>query len=70
MAEDKNNIERILKLKKFAFEGDAHYIIASAHKLYDEALEAVGQNKALLVQKSELLRHQPLPKPCHLIIRH
>lgn len=58
---DKNNIRRLLKLKKFAFEGGADYIIASAQKLYDEALEAVGQNKALLVQNGVDTSHYRNP---------
>ena len=46
---DQENIERLLNLKKFAFEGGADFIVASANKLYDEAVSAVGKDKVILV---------------------
>lgn len=43
------NIKRLLSLKNFAFSGGASYIVASAEKLYKEAVENVGQDKVILV---------------------
>ncbi len=46
---DQKNIRRLLSLKKFAFGGGADFIVASAKKLYEEAVEAVGKDKVILV---------------------
>ncbi|MDP3330443.1 MAG: polysaccharide pyruvyl transferase family protein [Methylococcaceae bacterium] len=46
---DRENINRLLSLKNFAFSGGADFIVASARKLYEEAVEAVGKDKAILV---------------------
>lgn len=46
---DEKNIRRLIHLKNFAFGGGADYIIASAKKLYQEAVDAVGPRKVLLV---------------------
>lgn len=46
---DQENINRLLSLKNFAFSGGADFIVASARKLYDEAVDAVGKNKVILV---------------------
>ena len=46
---DQENIKRLFNLKKFAFEGGADFIVASANKLYDEAVNAVGKGKVILV---------------------
>lgn len=46
---DQENINRLLDLKQFAFGGGADFIIASARKLYEEAVCAVGQDKVLLI---------------------
>lgn len=46
---DATNIKRLLKLKKFAFEGGVDYVVCSAKRLYDEAMEAVGKDKVLLI---------------------
>lgn len=62
---DKQNIKRLLKLKKFAFEGGADYIIASAQKLYDEAAAAVGHNNTLLVQNGVDTSHYRNPTHTH-----
>ncbi len=43
------NIQRLLTLKKFAFSGEADFIVASAKKLYNECVEAVGSKKVILV---------------------
>ena len=47
---DHENIKRLLDLKNFAFSGGADVIVASAKKLYDEAVDAVGEDKVILVQ--------------------
>ena len=46
---DRENVRRLVNLQKFAFEGGAEFIVASAKKLYDEAVSAVGKDKVLLV---------------------
>ena len=46
---DQENIKRLLNQKKFAFEGGADFIVASANKLYDEAVDAVGKDRVILV---------------------
>ncbi len=46
---DQENIRRLLSLKNFAFGGGADFIVASARKLYEEAVEAVGKEKVILV---------------------
>lgn len=46
---DQENIRRLLSLKNFAFGGGADFIVASAKKLYEEAVEAVGKDKVILV---------------------
>jgi 2-polyprenyl-3-methyl-5-hydroxy-6-metoxy-1,4-benzoquinol methylase len=46
---DSENIRRLRELKKIAFSGGADYIVASARKLYEEAVNAVGKNKVILV---------------------
>lgn len=46
---DQENIRRLLSLKNFAFSGGADFIVASARKLYEEAVEAVGKEKVILV---------------------
>lgn len=43
------NIKRLLDLKEFAFSGGADYIVASAQRLYDEAVQAVGAQHVILV---------------------
>lgn len=58
---DKQNIKRLLKLKKFAFEDGADYIVASAKKLYDEAAAAVGHDKVLLVRNGVDTSHYRNP---------
>jgi 2-polyprenyl-3-methyl-5-hydroxy-6-metoxy-1,4-benzoquinol methylase len=46
---DSENIERLLRLKEFAFNGGVDFIVASAKKLYDEAVDAIGEEKVILV---------------------
>ena len=46
---DQETIRRLLSLKNFAFGGGADFIVASARKLYEEAVEAVGKEKVILV---------------------
>lgn len=46
---DDENIKRLLSLKNFAFTGGADYVVASAQKLYEEAVQAVGEEKVIFV---------------------
>lgn len=52
-----DNVRRLLALKEYAFSGGADYIIASAGKLYHEAVEAVGAEKVLLIPNGVDCRH-------------
>ncbi|MFH7765917.1 methyltransferase domain-containing protein [Acinetobacter sp. BSP-28] len=54
---DNENIKRLLKLKNFAFNGGVDYIVASAKKLYDEAVQAVGEEKVVLVPNGVDTKH-------------
>jgi len=47
---DAENVRRLLALKDFAFNGGADYVVASAKKLYEEAIAAVGADKVILAQ--------------------
>ena len=46
---DGGNIERLERLKSFAFSGGADLIVASAQALYDEACSVVGEADVVLV---------------------
>ncbi len=61
---DKENIKRLLSLKDFAFNGGADLIVASAKKLYEEAVQKVGQEKVILVPNGVDTRHYR--DPLHL----
>ncbi|THU02829.1 glycosyltransferase [Lampropedia puyangensis] len=54
---DDENIKRLISLKDFAFSGGADYVVASAQNLYNEAVDAVGVNKTILVQNGVDTRH-------------
>lgn len=54
---DEANIKRLLALKEFAFNGGADYIVASARKLADEAIAAVGADKVIVAQNGVDTRH-------------
>lgn len=43
------NIKRLFNLKSFAFSGGVDFVIASAKQLYDEAVQAVGEDKVILI---------------------
>jgi len=66
---DQENIERLLRLKNFAFSGGADFIVASSRKLYEEAVESVGRDKVILVPngvdtahyQNSIHRRTPLP---------
>ncbi len=68
---DQENIRRLLSLKNFAFGGGADFIVASSRKLYEEAVEAVGKEKVILVPngvdtihyRSPLHITTPIPEP-------
>ncbi len=52
-----DNVKTLLKLKEFAFNGAADYIIASAEKLEQEAIDAVGKKKVVSVPNGVELEH-------------
>ncbi len=54
---DEANIKRLLALKEFAFNGGADFIVASARKLADEAIAAVGAEKVIMAQNGVDTRH-------------
>jgi glycosyltransferase involved in cell wall biosynthesis len=43
------NIKRLADIKKYAFTGGADFIVASAKNLYQEAVQAVGEEKVILI---------------------
>ncbi|BBB66384.1 hypothetical protein UNDYM_2131 [Undibacterium sp. YM2] len=59
---DAENVRRLLALKDFAFSGGADYVVASAKKLYEEAIAAVGVNKVILAQNGVDTAHYRHPK--------
>ena len=58
---DQENIRRLLSLKNFAFGGGADFIVASSRKLYEEAVEAVGKEKVILVPNGVDTIHYRIP---------
>lgn len=58
---DKENIKRLNALKDFAFNGGADYIVASAQKLYDEAVAAVGVEKVIFARNGVDVKHYKSP---------
>ena len=59
---DRENVKRLQALKDFAFGGGADFIVASAKKLYDEAVEAVGEDRVVLIPNGVDTRHYRDPK--------
>jgi polysaccharide pyruvyl transferase CsaB len=60
------NISKLIELQKFAFGGGAHWIIASARKLYEECVSIVGEQKTILVQNGVDVAHYRTPiDPAH-----
>ncbi len=59
---DAENVRRLLALKDFAFNGGADYVVASAKKLYEEAIAAVGADKVILAQNGVDTAHYRHPK--------
>ena len=59
---DDGNIKRLMALKDFAFSGGADLIVASARKLYDEAVASVGAGKVALVQNGVDTKHYRNPQ--------
>lgn len=58
---DKENIRRLLKLKNFAFNGGADFIVASARRLEEEATNAIGSDKVFLIPNGVDTRHYRNP---------
>lgn len=52
-----NTVESLLKLKNYAFSGDADYIVASSKALVDESVTAVGKEKVLFVANGVDCQH-------------
>lgn len=55
------NIHRLLELKKFAFNGGADFIIASARQLEQEAVKAMGREKVIYVPNGVDVQHYREP---------
>lgn len=62
---DENNIKRLVDLKNFAFSGGVNFIIASAKKLQEEAIIAVGREKVISVPNGVDTDHYRNPVHCH-----
>lgn len=64
------NIQRLLALKEHAFSGGVDFIVASAKKLQEEAIEALGRERVILAQngvdtvhyRNPVHDHTPLPE--------
>lgn len=61
---DEENVRRLLKQQEFAFNGGADFVVASARKLEQEAIAAVGVEKVILAQNGVDTRHYR--DPIHL----
>jgi SAM-dependent methyltransferase len=62
------NIRRLLALKEHAFSGGAHFIVASAKKLQEEAIEAVGRERVILAQNGVDTAHYRNPVHDHTLL--
>jgi polysaccharide pyruvyl transferase CsaB len=56
------NINKLIELQKYAFNGGADWIVASARKLHDECVSIVGQQKTVLVQNGVDVMHYRSPE--------
>ncbi|MFM4797853.1 polysaccharide pyruvyl transferase family protein [Aeromonas caviae] len=54
---DETNIKRLRALQEYCFNGGADYVVASAKKLEEEAISAVGKEKVILAQNGVDTRH-------------
>lgn len=54
---DMETIRRLTDLKNFAFAGGVDFIVASANKLYHEAVQAVGRERVILVPNGVDTKH-------------
>ena len=50
-------IEKLTQIKDFAFSGGVDYIVASARKLYGEAVDSLGAERVILVQNGVDVSH-------------
>ena len=55
------NIEKLLKLQEWAFNGGVDFVVASAKKLHSEAVEKAGSDKVILAQNGVDTRHYRNP---------
>jgi len=58
---DETNIKRLKALQEYCFNGGADYVVASAKKLEEEAISAVGKEKVILAQNGVDTRHYREP---------
>lgn len=56
------NIQRLLKLKDFAFCGGGDFIVATARQLEHEAIESVGREKVIYIPNGVNIEHYLNPK--------
>ncbi|TYL08693.1 hypothetical protein MOLA_15930 [Moorella thermoacetica] len=54
---DEENIRRLNALKNYAFNGGVDFIVASAKALYREAVQAVGEDKVILIPNGVDVEH-------------
>lgn len=59
---NQETIQRLVALQKFAFNGGATYVIASARQLYEEAVAACGKSRVLLLPNGVDTAHYRNPK--------
>lgn len=62
---DKDNINRLIDLKNFAFSGGVDFIVASAKKLQEEAIAAIGRDKVILIPNGVDTDHYRNPAHRH-----
>ncbi|WDF92357.1 polysaccharide pyruvyl transferase family protein [Aeromonas hydrophila] len=58
---DETNIKRLKALQEYCFNGGADYVVASAKKLEEEAVTAVGKEKVILAQNGVDTHHYRNP---------
>ncbi|WP_319782287.1 glycosyltransferase [Oceanisphaera sp. IT1-181] len=65
---DDENIRRLMSLKDFAFSGGADVVVASAKKLEEEAIAAVGANNVILAQNGVDTVHYRNPSHAQVVL--
>lgn len=59
---DEESIRRLNALKNYAFSGGVDFIVASSKALYEEAVQAVGEDKVILVPNGVDVEHYRDPR--------